>query len=67
MLHFDEVMIVPCGSREDKKGVTESHKRLEMVKLAVKDFFHKDFPVSVNDVEVMHGPMIVSYKLVLGL
>ena len=58
-------MLVPCGSREDKKGVSPSEHRLEMVKLAAKDFFYEDFPVTVNDIEVKHGPMIFTYDLIL--
>ena len=57
-------MLVPCGSREDKKGVSDSHHRLELTRLAAKDFFHKDFPVTVNDIEVKHGPMIMTYRLI---
>ena len=67
ILKFDEVMLVPCGSREDKKGVSNSQDRLRMVELTVKDFFHKDFPVSVNDIEVKNGPMILTYKLIKDL
>ena len=60
-------MLVPCGSRVDKKGVSPSEHRLEMVKLAIKDFYTKDFPVVVNDIEVKNGPMIVTYQLILKL
>ena len=38
-----------------------------MVKLAIKDFYTKDFPVVVNDIEVKNGPMIVTYQLILKL
>jgi len=66
-MHFDEVMLVPCGFREDKKGVTESHHRLKMVELAVQDFFYEDFPVTINDIEVKHGPMMLTYRLIIML
>ena len=64
LLNFDEVMLVPCGTRADKPGVSPSEHRLKMVQLAVKDFFSSDFPVSVNDVEVRNGPMIMTYGLI---
>ena len=66
-MNFDRVMLVPCGSREDKAGVSESHHRLQMTQLAIQDFFIKDFPVQVNDIEVRHGPMIVTYRLIEDL
>ena len=64
LLHFDEVMLVPCGSRADKPGVSLSEHRLKMVQQAVDDFFSPDFPVSVSDVEVQNGPMIMTYQLI---
>ena len=67
ILHFDEIMLVPCGSREDKKGVSLSFDRLKMTQLAVNDFFCKEFPITVNDIEVRHGPMINSYTLIKQL
>ena len=57
-------MLVPCGSRDDKHGVTDSEHRLRMAHLAVQDFFIKEFPVIVNDIEVKHGPMILTYRLI---
>ena len=49
---MDQVWFVPCGDREDKKARTPGAKRLEMTRLAVQDFFPKDFPVFVNDIEI---------------
>ena len=60
-------MLVPCGSREDKKGVSAAEHRLKMTQLTAKEFFHRDFPVTVNDIEVKNGPMIMTYKLILQL
>ncbi len=54
---------MPCGDREDKKARTPGPKRLEMTRLAVQDFFPKDFPVYVNDIEVENKRTIPTYFL----
>ena len=59
----DQVWIVPCGDREDKKARTPGEMRLEMTKRAVKDFFPTGFPVLVNDIEVKNKQTIPTYFL----
>jgi len=60
---MDGVWIVPCGSRPDKKHISEPLKRLHMTKMAVDEFFDKDFPVKVDAIEVENGPSIPSFYL----
>ena len=38
---IDEVWVVPCGKRPDKPNDSPPEQRLEMTKLAFKDFFPK--------------------------
>ena len=55
---IDEVWVVPCGFRPDKPHISHQRKRLEMIRLAVADFFPKDFPVKVDTVEIENGNSI---------
>ena len=55
---IDEVWVVPCGFRPDKPHISHPRKRLEMIRLAVADFFPKDFPVKVDTVEIENGNSI---------
>jgi nicotinate (nicotinamide) nucleotide adenylyltransferase len=51
--HADEVWIVPCGPRPDKKSLTTpARDRLLMCHLAVETTFGRDFPVRVDDEEI---------------
>ena len=45
--HVDEVWIVPCGDRKDKKDLIPGDMRLQMVNLIVEDFFLNEFPILV--------------------
>ena len=54
----DEIWMIPCGSRNDKPSLLAVEHRLEMVKHAVKDFFPRDFPIKIDDIEVKNGQMI---------
>ena len=60
---MDQVWLVPCGDRLDKKARTPGSQRLEMTKLAVQDFFPKDFPVYINDIEIENKETIPTYFL----
>ena len=62
--NFDEVWIVPCGNRPDKKSKSDGKHILNMVNLAIKDVFPDDFPVYVNDIEIQNGDMIGAYHLI---
>ena len=57
-LRVDEVWIVPCGLRPDKPHISKPEIRLEMTKLAVKDFFPENTPLRIDSVEVENGPSI---------
>ena len=57
-LRVDEVWIVPCGLRPDKPHISKPEIRLEMIKLAVKDFFPLDTPLKIDPIEVENGPSI---------
>lgn len=46
--HVDEVWIVPCGTRTDKKLSLDGDHRLTMVNIIIKDMFPPDFPLKVN-------------------
>ena len=58
LIGFDEVWFVPCGERPDKQNLSPASERLEMVSLAVNEFFPPGFPVRVDPLEVEHGPSI---------
>lgn len=60
---MDEVWIIPCGARPDKKHISMPQKRLEMTKKAVADFFPSTFPIKVDGVEVENGPSIPTFYL----
>ena len=55
ILKFDEVWMVPCGNRPDKALRTPGHMRMQMVRLAIDDYFPKGYPVKPNDVEILNG------------
>lgn len=56
--YIDEVWMVPCGRRPDKKHISKPELRLEMVKMAVKDFFPSDFPIKIMETEIDNGDSI---------
>ena len=58
LLGFDEVLMVPCGARPDKRNHSTPQQRLEMTRAAVRDFFPEDFPVTVDSIEVENGNTI---------
>lgn len=75
--HVDEVWMVPCGSRTDKKLGFDGNHRLEMVNMLISDFFPPDFPIKVftssntslipfsqsNDIEIQNKESIPTYFL----
>ena len=63
LIGFDEVWFVPCGSRPDKPNLSSPQDRLNMVRLAVEEFFPRGFPVRVDPIEVEHGPSIPTVYL----
>mmetsp|Transcript_39140 Transcript_39140/g.34823 ORF Transcript_39140/g.34823 Transcript_39140/m.34823 type:complete len:176 (+) Transcript_39140:97-624(+) len=65
--YVDEVWVIPCGDRPDKKLKTPGEHRLKMTQLLVSDFFADDFPIKVNDVEIKNGPSIPTYQLIKKL
>ena len=50
--HVDEVWVIPCGDRKDKKFTISGEIRLNMVKMIVSEFFAEEFPIKVNDIEI---------------
>ena len=67
VLNFDEIWMVPCGTREDKNLKSAPQQRLYMVQKALEDYFPQDFPIKVNDIEIKNGPMIPTYFLMKSL
>ena len=63
LLGFDEVWLVPCGHRPDKKSLSAPERRLKMVELAVADFFPPNFPVKISRIEIDHGESIPTMYL----
>jgi len=61
--HVDEVWIVPCGERTDKKLNLDGDHRLVMVNIILKDMFPADFPLIPNDTEIKNGASIPTYFL----
>jgi nicotinate-nucleotide adenylyltransferase len=66
-LLIDEVRVVPCGLRSDKAYRTLPTKRLEMLHLALGDYFPSDYPVKVDPIEVENGASIPTYFLLQDL
>lgn len=60
-LKFDEIWMVPCGYRKDKNNKVDPHMRLVMCQSAIQDYFPKDYPVKVCDIEVQNGSSIPTY------
>lgn len=50
--YVDEVWVIPCGDRKDKKFTIPGEVRLNMVKMIVSEFFADNFPIKVNDIEI---------------
>jgi len=65
--YVDEVWIIPCGDRTDKNVGAPAKDRLLMTNLLIDDFFPKDFPVKVNDIEIKNGKTIPTYDLMKQL
>ena len=59
----DEIWMIPCGHRSDKQNQVAAEKRLEMVQAAVNDYFPRNFPIKVDDIEVKNGKQIQTYYL----
>ena len=62
----DEVWMVPCGEREDKKYSVTGKQRLEMTRLLVAEQLEEDFQqyVKVDDIEIANHYMIPSFDLI---
>ena len=60
---MDEVWIVPCGLRPDKPHISKPEIRLEMTRLAVKDFFPENTPLKIDPMEVENGPSMPTASL----
>ena len=63
----EEVWMIPCGTRPDKPSLLAAEDRFEMCQRAVNDFFPKDFPVKVDDIEIQNGTQIKTYDLLQKL
>ena len=59
--------MVPCGYRKDKNNKVDPHMRLMMCQLAIQDYFPKDYPVKVCDIEVQNGSSIPTYFMMKKL
>ena len=51
----DQVWVVPCGMRPDKRTNIQPHQRLEMVSIAIDSMIPSDFPMYVESTEVDAG------------
>ena len=60
---LDEIWMVPCGSRDDKKQLMSPYHRLEMVERAIEDYFPRGYPIKVNNIEVENGKQIPTFDL----
>eukprot|EP01060_Flectonema_neradi_P028109 TRINITY_DN37826_c0_g1_i1.p1 TRINITY_DN37826_c0_g1~~TRINITY_DN37826_c0_g1_i1.p1 ORF type:complete len:218 (+),score=35.21 TRINITY_DN37826_c0_g1_i1:62-715(+) len=49
--HVSKVLVVPCGDREDKPGMSNFEHRIEMTKLSVSGYFGNTDSVVVVDAE----------------
>jgi len=65
--YVEEVWVIPCGTRTDKLFGTPGEHRLAMTHLLVNDFFPKEFPIKVNDIEIRNGRTIPTYDLIQKL
>lgn len=64
----DEVWIVPSGPRPDKPNMTTpAIDRYCMCEIAVNDAFPIDFPVKVDDLDVLRKEALPTYDLLCGL
>ena len=51
----DEIWMIPCGYRDDKPKLLRAEQRLELCQKAVDDFFPRNFPIKINDIEIRNG------------
>jgi nicotinate-nucleotide adenylyltransferase len=63
----DEVYLIPCGDRVDKVLKTEGEHRLRMTEIGVEEYFQKQFPIFVKDIEIKNGGSIPTYDLLKQL
>lgn len=59
--------MVPCGYRKDKNNKVDPQMRLMMCQYAIQDYFPKDYPVKVCDIEVQNGSSIPTYFMMKKL
>lgn len=55
--------MVPCGTRSDKPSRTSPCKRLEMLRLAVKEYFPENNAIKIDSVEIENGSSIPTFFL----
>ena len=55
--------MVPCGTRSDKPSQTSPWKRIEMLRLAVKEYFPENSAVKIDSLEVDNGSSIPTFFL----
>lgn len=59
----ETVWLVPCGQRQDKFIIENSH-RLRMLELAIEEFFgDSEFDIQIHDAEIRNGETIPTYDL----
>ena len=66
VIHFelaDQVWVVPCGMRPDKRTNIEPRHRLEMVSMAIDSMLPHDFPMFVDSTEVDAGRYVPTREL----
>eukprot|EP01061_Rhynchopus_euleeides_P009778 TRINITY_DN19058_c0_g1_i1.p1 TRINITY_DN19058_c0_g1~~TRINITY_DN19058_c0_g1_i1.p1 ORF type:complete len:221 (+),score=51.59 TRINITY_DN19058_c0_g1_i1:207-869(+) len=65
--HVDQVVVVPCGTREDKPAMSPKLDRYVMTHLAVQEAFPEDFRVRVSDIELREAEGLATYDLLQQL
>ena len=60
---IDEVWMIPCGNRPDKKISTPGQKRLQLCEIGMQEVFGDDPRYKVNPIEIDNGMFIPTYRL----
>lgn len=60
MHHAQELWVIPCARRADKKFTLEDNERYDLL----EDMFGKQPGVSINRIELDSGKMIPTYELI---
>lgn len=62
----DEIIVVPSGSRSDKKYHAADRHRLKMTELMLREYF-SSCPVKLSDIEIQHADIRGTVELINAL